>query len=127
VANSGIHWMEPRDLTMADIARGIQPQGGVGVSSGHESGAHVVFADGHVQLMSKDTSPEVLRSLATIDGSEPYDPQEEERNRQTKAAAREASRRNAAPFTFVLMIISGLILAFRPLRKLGNGDTERAQ
>src|SRR5262245_32674018 len=69
--NSGIHWMEPRDLDIADIARGINPPLGMGISSGHVHGvANVAFADGMVKAIDNKASPKALRAALTIAGGE---------------------------------------------------------
>jgi len=98
----------------------MQPQGGPGISSHHASGAHVLYADGHVQFLSNRTSPEVLESLATIDGGEKVSAREEEERRQAQETSRQRRMERAAPFTFALMVISGFILAFRPFPKRGE-------
>ena len=78
-ANSGIHWMEPRDLEFdrldftvngptsrgqSDAARSA----GQGISSEHPGGANSLFSDGHVGFVSADVAPEVLKEMLTIDG-----------------------------------------------------------
>ncbi|CAK9026236.1 DUF1559 domain-containing protein [Durusdinium trenchii] len=55
IADSGIHWMEPRDLYTGQMAAGVNPASGQGISSEH-GGAHLGMADG-----SKRRHP--LRSL----------------------------------------------------------------
>jgi len=75
VHNSGIHWMEPRDLHVAQMSMTINPTQGQGISSGHPNGASVLFADGSVRYFSSDTPPAVLRSLIHIDdGTLPLPP-----------------------------------------------------
>ena len=71
VHNSGVHWMEPKDLDINQIARGVNPAVGRGISSRHRvSGANVLFADGSVRHLSDDVAPTVLQTLLTIDGGE---------------------------------------------------------
>jgi hypothetical protein len=72
VRNSGIHWMEPRDLDISDLRRGVNPKNGLGISSNHirPSGAFVAYADGRVKFLPSDTLPEDLVSRATIAGGE---------------------------------------------------------
>jgi prepilin-type processing-associated H-X9-DG protein len=60
-AESGVNWLEPRDLTHEEALRGINAKTGFGVSSHHHGGAMVVFADGHAQFLSDDTSVDKLR------------------------------------------------------------------
>ena len=46
VANSGINWMEPRDLDFVNRAPGINAKSGLGVRSRHPLHACVLYADG---------------------------------------------------------------------------------
>lgn len=73
VESSGIHWMEPRDLHVTQMARQINPAKGQGISSGHKGGgAHVAMADGSVEFLGEKTlTPAEIQSLLTIDGNEP--------------------------------------------------------
>jgi prepilin-type processing-associated H-X9-DG protein len=86
--NSGIPWMEPRDLDFSKMPLKINAKGGQGISSQHARdaelrfadgrlrfvkracGANVLFADGHVAFLADSISPEVLRALLTIHGGE---------------------------------------------------------
>jgi prepilin-type processing-associated H-X9-DG protein len=71
VHNSGINWLEPRDLTFEEAARGINPRdGNLGISSAHKGGANVLFADGAVHYLRDDIPPDVLRALLTANGGE---------------------------------------------------------
>jgi len=71
VVNSGIHWMEPRDLALEDLQRGVNPQSGRGISSRHVGGACVLLADGSVRFLPGDVAPELLEMLATIADGKP--------------------------------------------------------
>ncbi len=62
-ADSGIHWMEPRDLHINQIPMAINPGRGQGISSHHNDGAHVSFADGSVRFLDDKISPQDLRTL----------------------------------------------------------------
>jgi prepilin-type processing-associated H-X9-DG protein len=73
VKNSGIHWMEPRDLHVVQMAPGVNPKAGQGVSSNHSGGANVAIVDGSVEFLPEDTSADVLRALLTIDSGEKVD------------------------------------------------------
>jgi hypothetical protein len=44
VANSGVHWMEPRDLDFSRMSRTINSKTRQGISSPHAGGAIVAFA-----------------------------------------------------------------------------------
>lgn len=70
VHNSGIHWMEPRDLHIGQMSLAINPPRGQGMSSQHPNGAQAAFADGHVGWLEDSTPPETLRALLTINGGE---------------------------------------------------------
>jgi prepilin-type processing-associated H-X9-DG protein len=67
VHNSGIHWMEPRDLHVSQMATVINPIHGQGISSAHPGGAQVGMADGAVRFLKDDTPRDVLRSHIQID------------------------------------------------------------
>jgi len=122
VANSGIHWMEPRDLTLADLAQGMKPAQGRGISSHHQlgNGAFVLYADGHVQFLSSGVSPTVLKSLATIDDGRAID-----RDRLNKQYPAEGERPTLGEefgpmVAMIIMLVSGGVLVFRPFRKVGE-------
>lgn len=70
VADSGIHWMEPRDLHVSQMAPTINPKGGQGISSRHTGGAHALLGDGAVRYLSETMSAESVRGLLTITGGE---------------------------------------------------------
>ena len=71
VANSGIHWLEPRDLPVAAVNAGINPTSGLGISSGHPGGVNVAWMDGHCGFLDATTPPDLLHALLTIRGQEP--------------------------------------------------------
>ena len=73
VADSGIHWMEPRDLHVGQMAPTVNPAAGQGISSPHPGGAQVAFANGHTRFLPETTSPQDLRAMLTISGREPID------------------------------------------------------
>ena len=75
VANSGIHWMEPRDLHVTQMARQINPPRGQGISSSHgprpTGGANVVMVDGTVKFLdAKSLTPDQIEAMLTIAGGE---------------------------------------------------------
>lgn len=76
VANSDIHWMEPRDLDVGRMAPGINPTSGQGISSNHPGGVVVSFVDGHIVFLPEDLSAQTIRSLLTPNGGEEVDPDE---------------------------------------------------
>jgi hypothetical protein len=59
--DSGINWLEPRDMSYEEALRGINPKTGWGISSHHEGGAQVALADGSVRLLPDKTPVEQFR------------------------------------------------------------------
>lgn len=76
VADSGINWMEPRDLDISQMALRINPTAGQGISSKHPGGAVFCFADGSIRFLSEDLTPGTIRALLTPNGGEKVDPDE---------------------------------------------------
>jgi prepilin-type processing-associated H-X9-DG protein len=73
--DSGIHWMEPRDVSLDQATAGINGHNGPpSISSHHPGGANALFCDSHVQFLPDDVPPETLRALLTKDGKEAVDP-----------------------------------------------------
>jgi hypothetical protein len=87
VADSGIHWMEPRDLNYDDMSFKLNDRASRSISSHHTKPgegdlgvwpwtktvpyAHVAFADGWAKRIRGDTPPETIRALLTTNGGEP--------------------------------------------------------
>ena len=69
-----VSWLEPRDLTMNEALRGINPSTGPGIASQHPGGACVYFAGGSVQFLEESLSTEIIRALLTRSGGEDVDP-----------------------------------------------------
>jgi prepilin-type processing-associated H-X9-DG protein len=69
ILNSGIHWMEPRDLHVTQMAPMINAAG-MGFSSPHEGGANGLLADGAVRFVSEKTPAETVRKLIERDDGE---------------------------------------------------------
>ncbi len=70
-SKSGIHWMEPRDLTAQQWSLGINSQNPQACRSEHGGSlANVAYADAESGQISDVTTPEELRALATIAGGE---------------------------------------------------------
>jgi prepilin-type processing-associated H-X9-DG protein len=63
VADAGIHWMEPRDLTFAEATVGK-------ASSFHAGGFNTLFCDGSIHFLDNDLSTAVLHDLLTALGGE---------------------------------------------------------
>ena len=65
VYDSGIHWMEPRDLDAEQMAPRINTRGQLGISSSHEGLACAAFVDGHSQTLSDTLPAETLGNHRT--------------------------------------------------------------
>lgn len=76
MSESGIHWIEPRDLQFDQMEFKIyapsrlRSSSGRGsrqaLSSAHPGGAQMLFADGAVDFLSAETSEDVLREMLLI-------------------------------------------------------------
>jgi prepilin-type processing-associated H-X9-DG protein len=77
-------WIEPIDITLEDLARGVNSESGKSISGDHISrqrmffddefgGINFCFADGSVSLFADKTmpSPELLRQMAIINDGKP--------------------------------------------------------
>lgn len=73
-ANSGIHWMEPRDLVVPLLAKIQKPPSngkpGQGIVANHNGCTVVSFLDGHQSILELDAKPKDIKALLTIDGGE---------------------------------------------------------
>lgn len=68
--NSGIHWMEPRDLAAQHAQVVSVDSMGHGLRSHHRGVVNVTFCDGSVRSISADIDPVVLQNLSTHNGGE---------------------------------------------------------
>ena len=71
VADSGVRWAEPRDLSIDKIRFGSNGDKWQGISSHHPGGAFVSFCDGAISHLNYSTYPQYVKALLTIDGGEP--------------------------------------------------------
>ncbi len=72
VANSGIHWAEPRDLPWEQAMQGVNPPHvKFAISSGHLEGAHVAYADGSTRFLNNTMPVDELRARLTREAGEP--------------------------------------------------------
>ncbi|MEA1951047.1 MAG: DUF1559 domain-containing protein [Planctomycetota bacterium] len=69
-SDTGIHWMEPRDLKFEDARIVEDDSTDIGIRSYHSGIVNVTFCDGIVKSISKDIDPKLLKALMTIDGGE---------------------------------------------------------
>jgi prepilin-type processing-associated H-X9-DG protein len=76
VAAPDVHWMQPVDLDVNDLALGIQsprsagPGPVRGILSYHPGGVHVSLADGSVRFVSTTLDAATLRAMFTRAGGE---------------------------------------------------------
>lgn len=68
MSESGIPWMEPRDLDFDTMSFKINDPNGRGIRSKHPGVVVVQFADGSARCLNEDIDPEVLKSLLRISG-----------------------------------------------------------
>jgi len=62
--NSGINWLEPRDITIRELIQLLEDElTGIGAGLNHPRGINVLFADGSVQTLSID---ELLMRLESL-------------------------------------------------------------
>jgi len=65
IANSDIHWTEPRDLNFDEMSFKINDKTKPSISSHHVHGAMVLYADGSVHFLDESADPEELKKLLT--------------------------------------------------------------
>jgi len=70
VLDSGIEWMEPRDLSLDQLVEQINEDPSRSISSSHAGGALVLMADGTTRFLGEDLSTDELRSLLTVAGGD---------------------------------------------------------
>jgi hypothetical protein len=78
MADSGIHWMEPRDLPFATLAMSVNPKSGMGISSLHcdpgwrhsRLGANIGMVNGEVEFLPTGTPQTEVRAMMTAAGGE---------------------------------------------------------
>ena len=64
IADSDIHWMEPRDVLLSELSMKINDRSKRSLSSYH-GGACVLHADGSVEILDEATTEERVRELLT--------------------------------------------------------------
>ena len=74
VGMSGIHWMEPHDLTVDEAVTLLTDPASSEFQQVHPGGAHVLFGDGRVDFLPESTDPAVVRSLLIRDGGQAVRP-----------------------------------------------------
>ncbi|MBN2022372.1 MAG: DUF1559 domain-containing protein [Pirellulales bacterium] len=66
VSDSGIGWMEPRDLPVDKMSFGVNDGSPLGLRSRHRHAVHALAADGHVEELSEATDPEWVKEMTLI-------------------------------------------------------------
>jgi Protein of unknown function (DUF1559) len=76
VSNVDIAWTEPRDLDAESMSWAIDDPKRPSISSPHETGPAVVFADSSYRRLSTYHPPDALKAMTTINGGEHVEPPE---------------------------------------------------
>lgn len=81
IANSDIHWMEPRDLPIEELAEWLKPSHkpslGASHRNGRVTGCMVIFADAHTEYFPRSKMTEKrLRALLSPGGNDTADAEE---------------------------------------------------
>lgn len=70
----GVCWTSPVDVDLDSMTYPVDTEHRAGIGGPHrDSGGNAAFCDGHVQLLSHNVAPMVLRQLAIRDDGEPKD------------------------------------------------------
>lgn len=91
MADSGIDWMEPRDLSFDGMSFRINDSSGRAPGS-KIRGARVLLANGKVHELPDDVDPATLRAMLTAQGGEPIEETKEGWRMARGARAQEAPR-----------------------------------
>lgn len=116
LANSGIHWMEPRDLSVEEVLSRIRQPGKDGLPGAHVwdpgyfyrdvRGSYVAMADGSVEFVPVDTPAAIWEGLLRINGKGEVD-----------LPIPDAKRLDWAPIVAVTTLVASfLLLLLRPRR-----------
>ena len=70
IAHSDIHWMEPRNLPVEELAAWLDPNHRPQLLGNHIEGGLVAYADGHVEMLPRDVTIERLEALVTAAGND---------------------------------------------------------
>jgi hypothetical protein len=78
VADTGVHWMEPRDLDVAAMSFVIDDRTRPSIFSHDPEGPHVIFVDGSRCVLKRTLSPQIVKALTTTAGGESIDSRAEQ-------------------------------------------------
>jgi hypothetical protein len=73
VADTDVHWMEPRDLDTSAMSLIINDRTRPSISSHDPEGPHVICVDGSRPALRPTLPPQVVKALTTIAGGEKID------------------------------------------------------
>jgi prepilin-type processing-associated H-X9-DG protein len=65
--NSGVNWLEPRDLFVGQLKDGFGALIPPGALPPHSDGFNALFADGHVETLPANIDPQVLSEMLEVD------------------------------------------------------------
>jgi hypothetical protein len=71
MSESGIHWMEPRDLKFDEMSFRINDPDRRGIRSKHLGGVNIVLCNMNSRVVHENIDPEVLKGLLTRNGGDP--------------------------------------------------------
>lgn len=74
VGASGIHWMEPRDVTVEEAVTFLTNPAASPFEQVHPGGANVLFADGSVRFLAESIDPWLARALMIRDDGQDIRP-----------------------------------------------------
>jgi prepilin-type processing-associated H-X9-DG protein len=65
--NSGVNWLEPRDLFVGQLKEGLGAIITPGSLPPHSDGFEALFADGHVETLPENIDPKILGEMLEVD------------------------------------------------------------
>jgi len=65
--NSGVNWLEPRDLSVGQLKEGLGAIIPPGSPPPHSDGFEALFADGHVETLPANIDPQILSEMLDVD------------------------------------------------------------
>ena len=74
VGASGVHWMEPRDVTVEEAVTFLTDPAASEFQQAHPGGANVLFADGSVHFLPESTDAAMARALLIRDDGQAISP-----------------------------------------------------